>query len=82
VVVTYKEKKMEIGILGAGNVAVAVGQSLTAAGHRVKLSSGRGPRRLTPIADSIGAKAATIAEAAASELVPARRALARSSGRA
>jgi predicted dinucleotide-binding enzyme len=60
---------MEIGILGAGNVAVAVGQSLTGAGHRVKLSSGRGPRRLTPIADSIGAEAATIAEAAASELV-------------
>jgi 8-hydroxy-5-deazaflavin:NADPH oxidoreductase len=60
---------VEIGILGAGNVAVAVGRSLTGAGHRVKVSSRRGSHALTSVARGIGAEAATIAEAAASELV-------------
>jgi 8-hydroxy-5-deazaflavin:NADPH oxidoreductase len=60
---------VEIGILGAGNVAVTVGRSLTRAGHRVKLSSRRGAPALAPVARDIGAEAATIAEAAAQELV-------------
>jgi 8-hydroxy-5-deazaflavin:NADPH oxidoreductase len=60
---------MEIGIVGAGNVGLAVGRRLIGAGHRVKLSSGRGPRALAPVAQNIGAEAASLTDAAASELV-------------
>ncbi len=60
---------MEIGILGAGQVGLAVGRRLTGAGHRVMLSSARGPRALTPVAQGIGAQAALVTEAAAQELV-------------
>jgi 8-hydroxy-5-deazaflavin:NADPH oxidoreductase len=60
---------MKIGILGAGNVGLAVGRRLTTAGHHVMLSSKRGPDALTPVAQSIGADAVSITEAAAQELV-------------
>jgi 8-hydroxy-5-deazaflavin:NADPH oxidoreductase len=60
---------MQIGILGAGHVGLAVGRQLIGAGHRVKLSSARGPHALTPVAQSIGAEAASVTEAAAAELV-------------
>ena len=60
---------MQIGILGAGNVGLAVGRRLTGAGHRVLLSSARGPDALTPVAQGIGAEATTVTEAAAQELV-------------
>jgi predicted dinucleotide-binding enzyme len=60
---------MQIGILGAGNVGLAVGRRLARAGHRVMLSSARGPDALTPVAQGIGAEASTVTEAAAQELV-------------
>jgi predicted dinucleotide-binding enzyme len=60
---------MQIGILGAGTVGLAVGRRLISAGHRVKLSSARGPDALTPVAKGIGAEAASVTEAAAAELV-------------
>jgi predicted dinucleotide-binding enzyme len=60
---------MQIGILGAGQVGLAVGHGLIGAGHRVKLSSARGPGALTRVAQSIGAEAAAMTEAAAQELV-------------
>jgi predicted dinucleotide-binding enzyme len=60
---------MEIGILGAGNVAQSVGRSLADVGHRVKLSSRRDLRALAPVAQRIGAEPATVAEAALQELV-------------
>jgi predicted dinucleotide-binding enzyme len=60
---------MQIGILGAGQVGLAVGRRLIGAGHRVKLSSARGPDVLTPVAQGIGAEAASMTEAAAQELV-------------
>jgi 8-hydroxy-5-deazaflavin:NADPH oxidoreductase len=60
---------MQIGILGAGHVGLAVGRRLTGAGHRVMLSSARGPHALTPVAQDIGAEAASVTEAAAQELV-------------
>jgi predicted dinucleotide-binding enzyme len=60
---------MQIGILGAGHVGLAVGRQLIGAGHRVTLSSARGPHALTPVAQSIGAEAASVTEAAAAELV-------------
>ena len=60
---------MQIGILGAGSVGLAVGRRLAGAGHRVMLSSARGPHALTPVAQQIGAKASSIIDAAAQELV-------------
>jgi 8-hydroxy-5-deazaflavin:NADPH oxidoreductase len=61
--------KVEIGILGAGNVGLAVGRRLVGAGHRVLLSSARGPAALAPVAHSIGAQAASVADAASQDLV-------------
>jgi predicted dinucleotide-binding enzyme len=60
---------MEIGILGAGNVGLAVARQLVGAGHKVRLSSARGPGALTPVANDVGAAAVSVTEAAASELV-------------
>jgi len=60
---------MQIGILGAGHVGLALGRRLTGAGHRVKLSSARGPQALAPVAQGIGAKAVSATEAAAGDLV-------------
>ena len=60
---------MQIGILGAGSVGLAVGRRLAGAGHRVMLSSARGPHALTPVAQEIGARATSIIDAAAQELV-------------
>jgi predicted dinucleotide-binding enzyme len=69
VLVNLGENKMQIGILGAGNVGLAVGRQLIGAGHVVKLSSARGPHALTPVAQDIGAEAVSVTEAAAAELV-------------
>ena len=60
---------MQIGILGAGHVGLAVGRRVIGAGHRVKLSSARGAQALTPVAQGIGAEAASVSEAAAADLV-------------
>ncbi|MEZ0050367.1 putative dinucleotide-binding enzyme [Mycobacterium sp. MAA66] len=60
---------MEIGIIGAGQVGQAVGRQLARVGHRVKLSSARGAEALTPVAQDIGAEAASVTAAAASEIV-------------
>ena len=60
---------MQIGILGAGHVGLAVGRRVIGAGHRVKLSSARGAQALTPVARGIGAEAASVSEAAAADLV-------------
>jgi 8-hydroxy-5-deazaflavin:NADPH oxidoreductase len=60
---------MEIGIIGAGRVGVAVGRQLVSAGHHVLLSSARGPQALTPLAQDIGARAVPVTDAAMSELV-------------
>jgi hypothetical protein len=60
---------MQIGILGAGQVGLAVGRRLIGAGHHVTLSSARDPHALTPVAQGIGAEAASMTEAAAAELV-------------
>lgn len=59
---------MQIGIIGAGNVGVAVGRQLAAAGHQVKLSA-RNPGALRIAAEGIGAQAVPIADAAAEDLV-------------
>ena len=59
---------MQIGIIGAGNVGLAVGRQLAAAGHHVKLSA-RNPGALRIAAEGIGAQAVPIVDAAAEELV-------------
>ncbi len=73
---------MQIGILGAGHVGLAVGRRLTGAGHRVMLSSARGAHALTPVAQDIGAEAASATEAAAARTRVACAALARRAGHA
>ncbi|HEX4557838.1 MAG TPA: NAD(P)-binding domain-containing protein [Mycobacterium sp.] len=60
---------MQIGILGAGNVGLALGRQLVGAGHHVQLSATRDPQALKPVADGIGATAASVADASAAELV-------------
>jgi predicted dinucleotide-binding enzyme len=60
---------MQIGILGAGSVGLAVARRLTGAGHHVLLASARSQNALTPVAKNIGAEAAAISDAAAQELV-------------
>jgi len=60
---------MQIGILGSGHVGLAVGRRVIGAGHRVKLSSARGPQALMPLARSIGAEAVSVTEAAAADVV-------------
>lgn len=59
---------MQVGIIGAGNVGVAVGRQLAGAGHRVKLSA-RNPAAVKIAAEGIGAEAVSIVEAAAQDLV-------------
>lgn len=57
---------MKIGILGAGNIGVTVGNLWLAAGHEILLSS-RHPESLVQLVNSLGARAGsgTIEEAAA-----------------
>lgn len=50
---------MNIGILGAGNMATVLGSAWIKAGHQVTLSFSREPGKLETAASAIGAKAAT-----------------------
>jgi hypothetical protein len=60
---------MQIGILGAGNVGLALGRRLVGAGHHVQLSATRDPKALKPVADGIGAEAVSVADASAADVV-------------
>jgi 8-hydroxy-5-deazaflavin:NADPH oxidoreductase len=62
---------MQIGMLGAGQVAQAVAGHAVAAGHQVVLSNRRGPAFIASVVDRLGplASAGTPAEAARAELV-------------
>jgi hypothetical protein len=60
---------MQIGILGAGNVGLALGRRLVGAGHHVQLSATRDPQALKPVADGIGAEAVSVADASAADVV-------------
>ena len=59
---------MQVGIIGAGSVGVAVGRQLARAGHRVKLSA-RNPAAVKIAAEGIGAEAVSFVDAAAQDLV-------------
>ncbi|GLZ43044.1 NADP oxidoreductase [Actinokineospora sp. NBRC 105648] len=54
---------MRIGILGTGNVAAALGEGWTRAGHEVVVG-GRSPEKAAAVAEQIGATAGTLREAA------------------
>ncbi len=57
---------MQIGIIGAGNVGRALGEGWLKAGHTIRFSSSREPKRLQELVTSLGANASagTPAEAA------------------
>src|SRR6201990_1995962 len=62
---------MEIGTIGAGNVAQAFAKRALKIGHKVKLSNNRGPESLREIVNQLGpgAMAVTEEEAVACEMV-------------
>src|SRR6267154_4338849 len=62
---------MEIGTIGAGDLAQAFAKRMLRAGHKVKISNSRGPDSLKEIVNQLGrgATAATREEAAACEMV-------------
>ena len=62
---------MEIGTIGAGDLAQAFAKRALKAGHKVRLSNGRGPESLQEIVHRLGsgAVAATNEQAAACEMV-------------
>ncbi|MBY5987788.1 NAD(P)-binding domain-containing protein [Roseovarius atlanticus] len=62
---------MQIGTIGAGQVAQAFARKAAAAGHRMILSNRRGPEDLAPLASAIGTavSAAAREEAAACDIV-------------
>jgi predicted dinucleotide-binding enzyme len=55
---------MRIGVIGAGRIGGGIARQLAAAGHEV-LVAGREPERLAPLAEEIGGRAGTPAEAVA-----------------
>src|SRR5258708_31552547 len=62
---------MEIGTIGAGDLAQAFAKRVLKAGHKVKMSNSRGPDSLREIVKRLGpgATAATREEAVACEMV-------------
>jgi 8-hydroxy-5-deazaflavin:NADPH oxidoreductase len=62
---------MEIGTIGAGDVAQAFAKRVLKAGHKIKLGNSRGPESLREVVNRLGpgAMAATTEEAAACEVV-------------
>jgi predicted dinucleotide-binding enzyme len=57
---------MKIGIIGAGNMGAALARMLVALGHEVALAISRGPATMRHLAEEIGARPVTAAEAARS----------------
>jgi predicted dinucleotide-binding enzyme len=58
---------MRIGIIGSGRIGATVARLLVSAGHEVAIANSRGPGSLTELVAELGegARAATVAEAAA-----------------
>lgn len=56
---------MNIGIIGAGHMAQAVGLLAIRAGHRVMVSNSRGPQSLSDLRDALDCETGSIAEATA-----------------
>jgi 8-hydroxy-5-deazaflavin:NADPH oxidoreductase len=58
------QRKLRIGIIGAGNIGGTLTRRLTALGHDVVVANSRGPETLAKLAAETGAKAVTVEEAA------------------
>lgn len=58
------ERKMKIGIIGAGHIGSALTRHFTRLGHDVVVSNSRGPQTLADLAKETGARPVTVAEAA------------------
>lgn len=56
---------MDIGVIGAGQMAQAVGWLAIKAGHRVMLSNSRGPQSLIDLRAALGCEVGSVSEAAA-----------------
>src|SRR5205823_3539546 len=57
-------RRLRIGIIGAGNIGGTLTRRLAALGHEVAVANSRGPETLAGLAAETGAKAVTVAEAA------------------
>ena len=56
---------MRVGVIGSGHIGATVARRLVDHGHEVAISNSRGPDTLHDLATSIGAKPATVEDAAA-----------------
>ncbi len=56
-------RKLKIGIIGAGHIGSALTRHFTRLGHDVAIANSRGPERLASLAKETGAKPVTVAEA-------------------
>jgi len=56
---------MNIGIIGAGHMAQAVGWLAIRAGHHVMLSNSRGPQSMVGLREALGCEVGSVSEAAA-----------------
>jgi predicted dinucleotide-binding enzyme len=57
------QRKLKIGIIGAGNIGSALTRHFTRLGHDVVVANSRGPESLAGLAKETGARAVTAAEA-------------------
>jgi len=55
---------MRIGVIGSGNIGASVARRLIEQGHEVAISNSRGPDSLRDLAPGLGARAATVEDAA------------------
>jgi predicted dinucleotide-binding enzyme len=55
---------MRVGIIGSGHIGATVARRLVETGHEVAISNSRGPDTLHDLATAIGAKPATVEDAA------------------
>lgn len=58
---------MEIGIIGSGYVGSTLAGHLTALGHKVIIANSRGPESLAEVAETTGATAAAVEQAASAK---------------
>jgi predicted dinucleotide-binding enzyme len=61
---TSKEGRLKIGIIGAGNIGGTLTRRFTALGHQVFVANSRGPETLTDLAAETGAIPVTVEQAA------------------
>ena len=61
---------MNVAVIGTGNIGRELARALPGANHTVTLANSRGPESLEDLAEELGARAATVADAvAAAEVV-------------